>query len=473
MMSRLPYRLLQACLLLLSGVLHAETELPSWTLSDWSNPAPALHNLGVTPEQLARVLNRDILVVPHAPRAVRVRSGEHWRDYPAARFVTAATVLPVTATRAREIMSDLTAYTQIFPLMTGAKVIQARAAHRVGEFAVMVPLPVMNVAARVWVKHTAEADGSLSVSMLRATAKGQLKLGAIPIPLASTETHPLIGRWEFHDVGEGNSLVAFTFWAEENSRNWMVRLMLKMQPDIKLVSPYVASLGAVESLRRHVSKTVPALQKEIPAVPDALRYPETIAIYEPLMRQGPLAIVHPEQSVWLDGKAQPWRYVTAMNIVRTDVETARDRTITFDRYREVFPQVRKVKLLNAPKGMAVDWRLGVDLGLLSIPLRLGISHEWEAYNRLGLRAWSGDVAHLRGEWRWYSPPGTRQKESTLLSMTSAHRLDDRAPWLLRVGSRLPYADMMGTMVVELVAVQHLPAWIEKSVSLSLAPNAER
>ena len=109
----------------------------------------------------------------------------------------------------------------------------------------------------------------------------------------------------------------------------------------------------------------------------------------------------------------------------------------------MFKQVSKVdsKPLPNQNGTDATITVKVGLGVIAIPFKLKLNYFNEGQNRYYYQANGGDIEYMQGQMHFSELPNNQ----TFLSMTSASKIGDNAPFLLKIGKSLPYSDLLPTV----------------------------
>ncbi len=423
----------------------APAQAGGYGLNDWVNPTPsALTPFNGDVAALAGLAGDSVFVYPHPLLSFQLEVNGKMRSYSAQRFASAAVVLPVPAEAVRAAIENYPGYAAFFPQTTLSKMLAREGRHTLMKYHVKIdlPMPLPNVSEDLTAQHTIENDHTVSARLIEA-----------PVPVG-------LARYEWFPLDDTHTLVTFTSWADLNSARFLLRTIMNAFPDIKLAVPYVGNGFLAETFRRKLNADAGpgANLPSLPPMPLRVFGNDERQRLSRLTVNGPVSFIEPPLWVRTDDRPTDLRFITTIGRLNADPVRTREATVNYARYREIFPQVRKVKLENTANGFNVDLKLGVGLGFLSLPIRTSLAHVWDKDQSLVFNAYAGDVEHIHGRWRWEAQP---EGAGTWMTLHSAGKVGAHPPYVLRVAQQLPYNDFLPTMGAQVISLHKFSAWLDQ------------
>ena len=395
----------------------------------WTDHAPsALAPFGGSASKLAALAGDEVVIYSHAPSANELPSDKGARRYAASQFNTAALVVPVKADKVRELLGNYESYVGLYPTLTKAKVTKREGNTSLVDYRIEIPIPVpiLSVKEDVTLQHTLGAN-SLSTILVDS-----------PIPYGS-------GTFEWFELPGGKTLVTLTQWGDLDApRGWILRAVFKAMPEIKQSIPQSVSAFVLESLRLRLAPTsLPPATKRAQLVPT----PEFSAARRGMIDQlisasgEPVIFSHaPNQLLRANAPNETLHFVTAIDHVDAQVGTVKTLLGDPTSLPSFLRQVKKVKQVPIPGRPASDneIKVGVGLGIISIPFDFKMRYINESAGTVRYSANGGDLEFLEGRMN-FEPLGSSQ---TRVIMTSAAKVGEDAPFLLRISRLVPYYDYL-------------------------------
>lgn len=454
------YRIVCLVSLLLPTLAWA-AKVPAWALQPWQNPAPHFADLGVSPAALAQALEGRLITAAHAPRNISLPSAKGLRHFQQARFVSSIARVDLPATTLRRRLQDFTDYRSIFPLLTQSEVVTLNDRDVISRYRLEIPLPAMiTFAIDVRMKNRLEEDGSISVMLLDGKAESLLAiLGGATDELAH---QPVVGRWEFVPVNDRQSLVVFTYWDQVKLKSFFARKVAEEYPELDVVRPYILTAGAVEALHRQF--VTPRLDPREQDPPGLATMSKLSALLGRWSQNGPVALLEPEQT-GIHKARLPLRYSTVIKNVTAPAAQSRHLTTQYARLVEPHKELKNISVKSRENGADLGLDIRVALSIIRFSIAVDLATTWEGPTRLAFHRTAGELARVRGAAEWHTLADDKQ---TLMLVSVAHELGEEAPLILRMAhkitSQVPYADTLGMMIVQMVAMERMKPWIEKQLS---------
>lgn len=458
-LKRIALFLLGLVALLPSTPLWAK--VPAWTLAPWENPAPRFNDLGLSPVELARAVDRRLMVFAHPVRDITIPGAKGPRHFTGARFVSSVSRVDLPVQTLRRRMQDFTDYRTLFPMLSQSDVLALDGRHVVARYRLEIPLPALaNIAIDVRIKHKLEEDGSISALLIDGKAESLLAmLGGVSDELAD---QPVVVRWEFIPLNAQQSLLVMTYWDRVQLKSFFARKIMQDYPELDTVRPYVVAAGASEAIHRMF--LAPLRERRDLPPPGRVSLGALNDWVEKFSPHGPVAIIEPELAPVAEGKA-PLRYATVAYRVNAAPSESRALATHYQRLMEPHKELKKVTV--KPRETGADLLLDIRIAILVIRfgLELDVATTWDSADRLSFRRTAGQLARLWGASEWHPVEEGRQ---TLMMVSAGHELGDEAPFILRMAhritERIPYADTLGMMVVQMVAMERMQSWVAQQAS---------
>lgn len=404
----------------------SQAVLIPWTDNTPSSLAPFQGNA----EAVAQLAGNDLLIYGHRPQSLVLTTRQGPRYYPTSRFNSGALVVPAPPEQVARLLSDYPRYVGLFPTLTSAKVLeQQNSVSRVRyHIHVPVPIPLLSFSEDVDMQHQLSGN-SLSTLILDS-----------PIQYGQ-------GRFEWFALKNGQTLVTLTQWGDlDRPRGFLVSTLLKAVPEVK--SSILQSVNAfvLESLRLRLRPAPLGPVQPLPQViPRRTLSEAQLATVQKLLEQSgtPVMLAHNPVLMQTRKKPEPMHFVTSFGLVNGPVDQVQPLLADPANFKKMFRQVRRVTTTPVPGSAASDTQVdvGLGLGILSIPFRLVLRTTPEGEHQNRYQAIGGDIEHMVGRMV-FEPVGPQRTRVTLVS---AGKLGDDAPFLLRIGKSLPYNDFMPTV----------------------------
>lgn len=448
-------------LVALLPVMGHAAKVPAWALQPWQNPSPYFADLGVQPAALSQAIAGRMITAAHAPRNIALPGEKGVRHFQNARFVSSIARVDLPAATLRRRLQDFTDYRAIFPLLTQSEIVVLNDRDVVSRYRLEIPLPAMvTFAIDVRIKNRLEEDGSISVMLLDGKAESLLAvLGGATDELAS---QPVVGRWEFVPINDRQSLIVFTYWDQVKLKSFFARKVAEEYPELDVVRPYILTAGAVEAIHRQF--VTPLLKPQEQDPPGLHTFSKLAKLLERWSQQGPVVLLEPEQ-VALNKTQSPLRYSTVIKNIQAPAAQSRKFSTQYARLVEPHKELKKMTVKPRDNGADLGLDVRVALMLIRFSIAVDLATVWESPERLGFHRTAGELARLRAAAEWHPVADDKQ---TMMLVSIAHELGDEAPLVLRMAHRMtqhvPYADTLGMLIVQMVALERMKPWLEKQAA---------
>ncbi len=410
--------------LLTTTAVHAA--LIPWT----DNTPSALLPFNGNAEAVAQLAGADLLIYGQRPQALTLTTARGPQYYPQARFNTAALVVPASPEQVARLLADHARYVGLFPTLTSARVLErkdhiSRVRYHIH---VPVPIPLLNFSEDVEMQHQI-GPNSLSTLILNS-----------PIPYGQ-------GKFEWFALKNGQTLVTLTQWGDlDRPKGFLVSTLLKALPEVKTSIPQSVSAFVLESLRRRLRPAGLGTAQPVPQViPKRALSSEQWTTVQRLIEQSgtPVLLAHNPVLMQTARGPEAMHFVTSLGIVNGPVAQVQPLLAEPANFKKLFRQVRQVSTTRVGNGNAFNTQIhvGLGLGVLSIPFKINLLTTLEAPNQSRYQANGGDVEFMQGRMTFDPIDANR----TRVTLVSAAKLGERAPFLLRIGKSLPYSDFMPTV----------------------------
>lgn len=448
---------------------HAgETKVLPWMMADWENPTPHLADLEVTPRELAGTIGKRLLILPHPARDISIPGSRGPRAFARARFVTAVARVDLPVQTLRRRMQDFSGYKHLFPLLTQSDVMALDGKNVVARYRVEIPLPALaTFTVDFRIKHAVEADGSVSALLIDGKAESLIAmLGGMTDELAD---QPVLSRWEFLPVDAQHSLLVFTYWDRVELKSFFARKFMEAYPELKVVGPYMVAAGAAEPIHRLFTTALPAGGEQA-APPGLEQMVKMQALMERLSSNGHVAVLEPEQAAPATApKVAPLRYVALATRIQTPPAVTRSWATRYERLPDALKEFKLHNVDDRGRQIDLDMTIKFAVLLLRFSIDMDVLNTWVTPDRLEFRRTRGELAQLWGSSEWHP---VADSGDTLMMISAAHEVGEEAPFILRmahkISERVPYADQIVSLAVQMVVMERLKPWIEKNAAAEKA-----
>lgn len=410
------------------------TSISHAALINWQDTMPsAIKPFQGSTAQLAELVGNDIMIYSHPAQSLAVPSKKGTLNYNNVRFSSAAVIVPAKPEQVKQLLSQYSGYAGLFPTLTKATTLEksGNLTQMKYRIQVPVPIPILSFNEEVVMQHQVNAN-----SIQTLIIDSPIQYG--------------MGKFEWFPVDSNHTLVTLTQWGDlDKPKGFLVSTILKAIPEVKQGIPQSVDTFVLETLKRKLtpySRPITQAPRQLPY--KKLDQGDIQLVQQINARSGsPVMFVHrPVNMPYSSGnknRAEPLQFVTTYATLKAPLARSTQVLSSPANYKNMFRQVSKVELKPLPNAQGTDAAVTVKVGLgvISIPFRINLRYINEAPNRLYYQANGGDIEYMQGQMQFNSLPN----QQTFLSMTSAGKIGENAPFLLKIGNSLPYADLLPTV----------------------------
>ncbi len=412
------------------------------------NAIPALGQRFVGNAAVERFLQKRLLVLVRDPMPLQIKVGTdlEQRDV---RIVTGMMRVAAPVTAVRQRIMDFEAYTEYFSSTEEVRILHhdqntTDVAFRLGLKVGMVDLGVSYTS-----RYKVDTDGSISWRVLEGDLAGSL------------------GRWEFVPISGGReTLVLYSAWTNNDEASFVIRMIYKAQPDMKFAMPAVVAATYIQTIatvsEAAWNNTTNKKQREgTTAIRIPLLVSDQYAIeaLQVLAQDATALIVDPMHSHLINGEYIDLQFVTAAKWARASGAAAKKHTLDFESYPSFFSQVKRVTVKRSPSAWFAKWQLGIDLGILSLPITYTQQYVLDHAESIPYRTVAGDIQYIYGAYEWL-PAG---EDRSLVIFTAASDPGKSGHPIVKLQRLVPRSTMLTGIVATGVIVEKLVPWIESQI----------
>ncbi|KPA11620.1 hypothetical protein MHK_008195 [Candidatus Magnetomorum sp. HK-1] len=409
---------------------------------------PKFRDHQISVNDLVQLSETGQLLLLHPEKKTDLPIGNEKKKSFDVRFLTSMCVIDAPVHRVREVVTDFLHYQEFMPQTQTSKIISKSKDHILNEVKLSVKVPLIHIGVRFTLDYFMEPDGDISWSRVKGDMEGN------------------VGRYEFITLSPNRTLLILTYWTELRGIGFLMRLLLRAQPDLELAIPVSTGsliVGAIKKRCELSPKSTPPDYKKLPTIPiipvmTQSKLPvDTIQL---LSRIGTLVFVHPVQ--WIktqDNEAIAVKFVSAAGRVQGPLEAVKPLVSDFSRYPEFMYQVKYAKRELTYDGMIVDWRLKLGFAIFRFYLDFKLDYEWKSNTVLTYDCKEGDLEYNFGSWEWF-PLSDNQ---TMTFFTTAIPIAKRAPMILKFTKMIPNSQVVMGASSTVIAVEKMTPWVETQV----------
>ncbi|XID74663.1 SRPBCC family protein [Alkanindiges sp. WGS2144] len=400
----------------------------------WQDNTPsALTPFSGNKALLARLVERDIMIYGHPAQAVTIPGKKGVQHYNNARFSSAAIIVPAKPEQIRQVLSQYSNYASLFPTLTKATELERNGTITQMRYHIHVPVPIpaLSFNEDVIMQHQI-SDNSIQTLIVDS-----------PIQYG-------IGKFEWFALDNNHTLVTLTQWGDlDKPKGFLVSTILKALPEVKQGIPQSVDTFVLETLKRKF-----APDGKLPTQgPRQLPYKKLSASDMQLVQQlnarasSPVMFVHRPVNMPYSNRAEPLQFVTTFATLKAPPAYSAQVLSAPTNYKNIFSQVSKVESKTLPdqQGTESTVTVKVGLGVIAIPFKLNLRYFNVGNNRYYYQANGGDIEYMQGQMQFSALASPQTSQQSFLSMTSAGKIGDNAPFLLKIGKSLPYSDLLPTV----------------------------
>ena len=408
-------------------------QIVTWTDNIPSSLKPFQNNA----QQLASYVQDDIFIYPQLATKTSLPTLKA-NPNPTARFTSAAIIVPVSSQEVAKTLGNYNQYVGLFPTLKSAKLIEQKGNVSQMKYRVSIPtpIPVLNFNEDVVMQHQISSN-SISTIVIDA-----------PLPYA-------VGKLEWFALGDKKTLVTLTQWGDTSQpKGFLFKQILNAIPEAKLGIPTGTGAFVLESLRQRFGpkNTIALAAGQLPEPKLSTAQIQKIDNLSESTGQ-PVSILNMPTTVPYTHGREILRFTTTYQAFKESPQQLQ-KWLQPMSYQSVFPrQIKKIttSALTA-QGQDADIKVSIGLGVVSIPFDFKMHFNFPKNNENNFFANGGDLRYLKGQVQ-LNP----QDSSTLMRVTSAVKVDEKAPFLLRAARSLPYHDMLPSTGGNAVFTQKIKA----------------
>ncbi|ETR72799.1 MAG: hypothetical protein OMM_01441 [Candidatus Magnetoglobus multicellularis str. Araruama] len=397
--------------------------------------------------ELIRFAQNEQLIVLHPHQELLLPIGNGKKKKFDVRFVTTISLIDAPIQRVRSVITDFINYHEFMPQTESSKLISQTKDHVVHDVKLSVKVPLIHIGFRFTLDYFMAPNGDITWSRVKGDIQGN------------------VGRYELIAVSPNRTMLILTYWAELQGIGFLMRLLLRMQPDLALAIPISSGSLIVDAIKKRSEMTSKTLSypknlpwhPNIPLMTNAKLPVETLQL---LSRIGTLIFVHPPQ--WIRSTDNPpvaIRFVTAAARMQGPLKAVKPLVTTFSRYPEFMYQVKYAKQQMTYDGMLVDWRLGFGFAIFRFNLDFMLDYEWKSNTILTYHCKSGDIEKSYGAWEWIR----LSDNQTMTFFTTAVPIDANVPFILQFTRMVPNSQVVMGASSTVVTIEKMTPWVESQV----------
>ena len=373
-------------------------------------------------QTLADLTANRILIYAHPAQAITLPTFKNPQSM-TGKFYTGAVVVPANSQNVARLLSNYSGYNGLFPTLKSAKVLEQQGAITQMKYQVSIPtpIPILNFKENVLMQHHLTAN-SISTIVLDA-----------PIPYGA-------GKIEWFDLGGNKTLITVTQWGDLNHpKGFLFSTILNALPEAKLGIPSGTNAFLLEALQQHFKTPSSQILKvgELPETRLSSSQVQKIAALSQFSQE-PVSFILPSNKVPYSHGLESLRFSSSYQYFAKSPQQLK-HWLSVPAYQELFPrQIKDIDIKQIDSNtFDADYKISVGLGVINIPfdfkLRFGYPNSLEnQFDAVG-----GDLQFVKGGMQLIP-----QGNGTLLNVTSAMKIHDKAPFLLRAMRSMPYHDML-------------------------------
>ena len=422
----------QLCLVLISSI----SSLSFAKLVTWSDNIPS----GIKPfdnnaQQVAAIAQDNILIYAHPALKTTLPTLKN-NPQPIAQFSTAAIVVPVSSQEVAKTLTNYNQYVGLFPTLKSAKILEQSG--NISQFkyriAIPTPIPVLNFNEDVVMQHQI-GHNSISTIIIEG-----------PIPYGA-------GKFEWFRLGENKTLITLTQWGDLNQpQGFLLKKILNAFPEVKLAIPSGSSAFIMEALKNKyvATKTIALNAGQLPSPQLNTAQINKIVQISANSQQPVSFVLNPVTVPYTHGR-DVLRFSTSYQYFNAAPQQMQ-KWIQPTSYKEILPkQIKNIKTMPInTQGQDTEFKVSIGLGVISIPFDFKMHFSYPKPTENNFYANGGDLRYLKGQIQ-FLPQGN----DTLLKMTTTVKIDEKAPFLLRVARSLPYHEMLPAVGINALFAQKI------------------
>ncbi|WP_179999283.1 SRPBCC family protein [Acinetobacter sp. YH12239] len=408
--------------------------IPSLSYSaiiEWKENIPsALKPFQNNSTELASITKDQILIYAHPNTQTSIPTRKKHPN-PNVKFTSSAIVLPVNEEKVAKTLSQFENFVGLFPTLKSAKILDQEKNITQVQYKISIPtpIPVLNFNETIVFQHHIEGN---SISSLIVDA---------PVPYG-------LGKFEWFKLDQNHTLLTLTQWGDLNQpKGFLFSKVLNAVPEAKMGIPSGTHTFLLESIRKKLTAPSSSTLKPGQFPSDQLTTNQLAKIAQiSRITEHPVSFVHTPTTVPYQHGAESMRFVTTYQYYSQPVQQLQKWTQPVH-YKKLFPRQLKSIGIESLKDQTqlADFKVELGLGVIQIPFRFKLNFSFPQSNQNNFYAQGGDLKYIKGKMQF-----DKFQQGTLLKMTNAGKIDEKAPFLIRAARSLPYHDVLPTVGANVV-----------------------
>jgi len=414
----------------------------------WSSVVPKFRDNRIDINDLAQMASNKHLIIFHPSQKLSLSVGKGRKSTFDVRFVTAMTVIDEPVYQVREVVTDFSHYHEFMPQNEKSTVISKSKNQVIQELKLSLKVPLIPISFKLTLDYFLAPDGDITWSRIKGDIKGN------------------VGRFEFFELSPNRTLLVLTYWTELQGAGLLIRLLLRLQPDMELAIPISSCSLLIEAIKNRcelISHQKPADPKTLPSkpvIPMMTKSQLPIDTLQLLSRIGTLVFVHPIQWIRSEkNKPIDVRFVTSAARIQGPQKALKPLMTDFSRYPEFMSQVVYARQEQTANGMQVDWRLKFGFAMFRFNLNFLLDYAWHDDTILLYRCKSGNIKRSYGCWEWLS----LSDNQTMIFFSAAIPYDRKVPFILKFTQIVPNSQVVMGASSTVVTIEKVIPWVEDQV----------
>ena len=420
-----------------------------WTpLLIHASVVPKFQDYKINTKDIVKLSKTGQLLLLHPKKKVSLPiSNEKVEEYDV-RFITSMCVIEAPAHRVREVIADFLHYPEFMPQTVSSTIVSSSNNHIINQIKLSVKVPLIHIGVKFTLDYCMEPNGDITWHRVKGDMKGN------------------VGRYEFISLGPSRTLLVMTYWTELRGIGFLMRLLLRAQPDLELAIPVSSGSLIINAIKKRCelrAKTVSPkvdMLPENPVIPVLTQSDLPVDTIQLLSRIGTIVFVHPDQ--WIKSENNEpiaVKFVTAAGRMQGPIEAVKPLVSDYSRFPEFMYQVKYAKRKLTYDGMMVDWRLKLGFAIFKFYLDFTLDYEWHNNTVLLYQCKKGDLEYNYGSWEWFR----LSDNQTMTFFTTAIPIGKRAPIILKFTKMIPNSQVVMGASTTVVAIEKMTPWIEDQV----------
>ncbi len=404
---------------------------------------PKLNTLETTPTDFDKLLGNTRLVFQHPEATYDIRG-----DKQKFRYLTNVIVVNQPPPEVRSIVTDYDSYSEFFP-----------------------DLHESSIQSRTDTQTLVSFNETLKFAVIEPTVNYTLSFreaddGSIVFTRESGDFGLYRGRWEFHPLEGNRTLLVLSSRMAFSGVSWRGDMVLWAQPDLRRTLPIVRGTGFVDRFRILAENSEDSPTNDTvtqsPKIPVNFDKSTKHQALKKLTEKGTTIFVHPDQHISISGDPERLVFITTMDLVKGPIDQARHYLTRFRKVPQFIDQLESVDAETTDDGFIADWYFDMGFGLFSVPVEYKVKYTWESKNRLTYERISGDLDPIYGAYEWTSA----NEDETLYAFTSASRLGENAPNMVKLGRSLRHPQIFMGLSLGAIGVENGVKWTNEQIAKS-------